>query len=803
MVNKYTIPIDSSYGSAFGDNATVNNYYSDGREEFVDIPLEDLNLRFNDSPQIKSDILHKLDQEKLLVLGGNLGVSKNELALQLAFLIADGNDICIKQWRRTSSQQLINIELELQQTDSPTVFVFTKIEPQDIGSGSGLSKAHKTAKFFQKHWVVISTDRSFTSWNLGDSAREFFPNWSLEDIFYSLDDLPQGDRTEYEDEYIRELFSESEQREQLLALGLSFFNGCLEDQLFAALEQVVLKAWRQRDPSLRALDYDDFKQLKENYFQFYSDKDLYGTASYKFKFVKIQNYPIDIRSIKILSENRLRLFKLSWDSHRRQIINALDVLAELIRESAVEENYFYPEKWELYGDQQRRDDLRRVISKTFSDIGLISNSSLRAVQGILSRLAINENAEIRSVAARTIARWYEPDNRYESKFFITTQNLYDFTLGKEARNLEISEEWLEIEKESKYSLVLNALNVDKAQHQKNKILGIIIWLFQSFQRIFKLSEDKKIKKNTYYIEGKALDAQDYMGATVAVTIGDAIYDYSGTETLSEEFYNWLEELAASRLRLVHHYFAYHTLYWVVPFHLKEERLRNILNEIIQKHTEVFYPSNFLSFAYSFNHAIARSLAHAYKYPENHLLVRKTLNEWYKEYTRGSNTDDSLLKTVLLSYGIIQYEEQSRFSVKLVFSRIAKALKKYPSVREAAVFAVCSLTRRYFYKIEFQLQDLLFNLNREEQQKVVKQLTDIYLEERLSLQGNAEDIDYRTIRINERVYQLWRNPENRPLTDIEHTMNEWAKLENKVAPQQTAIRALVSFAGALREKVEHQ
>ncbi len=89
-------------------------------------------------------------------------------------------------------------------------------------------------------------------------------------------------------------------REQLLALGLSFFDGLFDDQFFAAIEMVVEKVWQRRDSSLRALDYCDLDNLR-NFFTF----------------VEAEGYGIKIESR--IPEQRSMLFELAWNSHRRNV----------------------------------------------------------------------------------------------------------------------------------------------------------------------------------------------------------------------------------------------------------------------------------------------------------------------------------------------------------------------------------------------------------------------------------------------------------------------------------------------------
>lgn len=178
-------------------------------------------------------------------------------------------------------------------------------------------------------------------------------------------------------------------REQLLALGLSLFDGLFDDQFFAALEAVVEDIWQRRDASLRALDYCDLDNLR-NFFRFVEAQD--------------QTTKIESR----FPEQRRTLFEVAWNSHRRQILSALPVLTQLVQGSANLRSF----NAELYGTYARRRQLRNVIGETLSDIGLIST---RAAQDALLTLAADRETRVQSVAASALARWraYE---RHEDLF---------------------------------------------------------------------------------------------------------------------------------------------------------------------------------------------------------------------------------------------------------------------------------------------------------------------------------------------------------------------------------------------------
>lgn len=180
-----------------------------------------------------------------------------------------------------------------------------------------------------------------------------------------------------------------DEHSQLLCLNLGFFNGLLEDQFFATLEELVQHVWRVRDPQIRAFDYADLTKL-ELFFQ------LAPTRSGQ-----------RIIQARIQDQRRL-LLEEAWRGQRRQIIAARRELTRLVQESVA--NNAAARNHELYGDKPRRDKLREVIGETLSEIGLID---VAAVEPALATLATHSNLGVQLVAAVAMARWryYDEDKR--------------------------------------------------------------------------------------------------------------------------------------------------------------------------------------------------------------------------------------------------------------------------------------------------------------------------------------------------------------------------------------------------------
>ncbi len=179
-------------------------------------------------------------------------------------------------------------------------------------------------------------------------------------------------------------------REQMLAIGLCFFDGLFEDQFFAALEEIIQQDWQHREPTLLALDYHDLDKLQH----FCSLVDLDHTG----RLIDLEQADrrIEIRT----PEQRQIILNAAWDTHRRQIIAALPILVSLVRQSVANRSY-HPE---LYGSRQMRRQLRLVISDLLSHLGRIAPS---AVERPLLELAADEEPGVQAVAGRAMARLYE------------------------------------------------------------------------------------------------------------------------------------------------------------------------------------------------------------------------------------------------------------------------------------------------------------------------------------------------------------------------------------------------------------
>ena len=666
-------------------------------------------------PQITSRLAEILTQEHLLVLGGSSEVDKIALAKHLAWYFSNeksessNQKVVVKEWYRNSDPQ--SIDIELQKTEKSTVFILTQVSPQNI-IGYSFPQVQKIATSSQ-HYVIVTTDTPLAVWKLPKSAKSFWRELSVEDVADSknlVNGLSQEDA-------ISQWYYELDPREQLLALGLSFFDGLFDDQFFAALEEVVESVWQRRDPSLRALDYCDLDNLR-SFFNF-TETNTQGT------FVEVR-FP----------KQRQMLLKVAWGSHRRQILAALPILVNLVKNSVKRFEQ------ELYGSSVRCDQLRRVISETISDIGLISSD---AVEDTLLNIAADEDIRVQAVAAQAMALWRDDEKRE----FVISDNT----------NLDIDQQLFE--------------TLQRWQNEA-RIRSLI-------DAILKEKDEEKSQK-----------PEDYIRATIALTVSYAAL-YDPPDELSPDLCELLKKLANDQNRLVRDRVFTHTFPRVIPQHLIQ--LRSILKDMLRNIDDlVSVVASNLAFAYRFRPNDVLETLELWKTecertrPERINIAKVTPRE-------------ALLATVALTYGEIECNQRvGSLTAKQAVEQLQTILSKeesHPRVREAALFAIGRQANRAFEQVESQLQDLVTQITRKERQKVAEILTEIYLEQRAHQTGGE-----RSIEVNKKRYPVWLNS-SRPLTDVERAMLRWAKNDQNPMAQQVATHASANFVSRLEQEEERQ
>lgn len=454
------MPVQTERSGVSADYNQVTFLYEANEKDFFCPILDDYHPSCFESPLNANAIADKIIQRRLIILGGDTSSDKQTLARHFAWLIREKialneaqmstKRLPVYEWKQSGARF---IDLALETYADHCIFILPNLLPQHINYNLG--KLYRITN--QRHIIIITCDNerlwreTFLSaadekrllwiWeNIGASKlydrrqltrtlvvkilerRAELPSHIINNITSSTNlTLVGGIRVEhiavqletpenivhfvtllcYEAEQseitedivrscvrsvrddtrkLQQWYNTVDMRDRLLILALNFFDGLMDDQFFASLELLIAQEWHRRDPSLRALDYYDFERLQQ-FFDYVALKEGRGIKT------KLRN-------------QRQILLKIAWKSYRRHILSARSVFYNLVKRSVEQQ----ADNWELYGNSVRRDQLRKTISETISDIGLESST---AIEDVLLRMAIDPHAGVQAVAARAVARWRE------------------------------------------------------------------------------------------------------------------------------------------------------------------------------------------------------------------------------------------------------------------------------------------------------------------------------------------------------------------------------------------------------------
>ncbi|MCP4344243.1 MAG: hypothetical protein GY795_01795 [Desulfobacterales bacterium] len=441
--------------AAAGDITIEKKNIYESKSVFRELDLKHLNFDEYIKPIQAEDYVQMTIDRRLLILGGH-GYNKHGLAKYIARQLHEKElgkkEMAIKLWLPSAEPE--DIVAYLQEHEEANVFLLNNISPSGIHHK--LSNIFDEIQNCP-HFAIFTTNIPKESWNLSDILKDVYISevvFSInvltqrlrEKLYKDKKSLPEPlcDDTELMqspevceisfqdivkslkqpdkiDLFVQRLLIETcplsksrliqlvkecseddicqwyhnilNPRQQLLAIGLSFFESLFDDQFFASMDHIVESVWRKRDPSLRALDYCDLEDL-HTYFPINPVMESYSIIDVKY------------------SDQRRILIEAAWDTHRRQILSALPAIADLAEKSVSAWNM------ELYGTEERRELIRTVVSETLSDIGLIaldSGKSVMQLESVLLRLAANDKIMVQAVAARSMARWRE--YQYDEKLF--------------------------------------------------------------------------------------------------------------------------------------------------------------------------------------------------------------------------------------------------------------------------------------------------------------------------------------------------------------------------------------------------
>ena len=368
----------------------------------------------------------------------------------------DENQVAVLEWAKQSNSQ--SLDISLRETENPTIFILPKLSPEHLNYDPSryrniiqkenhyviassdvptdvwkMSSQQESIFWFEVTPELYSVDylASVLRQKLHESSKRLPKNlanldWQKRqdlvdnvlvdnvaaklkipsniDVFVDFicdEDNPDEEkigqilsRTVDHGAGLTQWYYQLEPRQQLLTVALNFFDGLFDDQLFASLDLIVERVWRQRNPLLVSFDYHDLEDVKSIY-----------------NFVAAENGSVKIENRS--PERRQALLKMAWQSHRRYILATLNQLAQIVIDSSPSRST----NIELYGSETKQEHIRTVIGTTLSDLGLISIDS---IEQTLLQLAASDHPYTQIVAAEAMARW---------RIFNRDKDLFD-TLGR-------------------------------------------------------------------------------------------------------------------------------------------------------------------------------------------------------------------------------------------------------------------------------------------------------------------------------------------------------------------------------------
>jgi hypothetical protein len=771
--------------------------YKTSDDDFLDVSLEHYKpWRFPTPTTIKA-LVTTLERNRLLVLNGEAEVNRSHLARHVAWYLQETKvstpppntpiSLLVKEWRRTSDSQ--RLLAEIQKTKKATIFLLTEVSPRDL-----IVNFHELQDAASPHnYIIVSSDIPWNAWDLPSTVETTFWHKLPHEGLFSFGDLAEalitrllevkellpaeltieapdkalcgsitpleiatqlkslhrvqefvsalrgkeGEVTEpwiietleriankksitIEEFFDQWYYFHLDPRSRLLALNLSFFDGAFEDQFFGALEALLAKVWREREPLIKAYDYDDLVPL-----------DLF------FDLVPTR---LDDRVVQMrLPDQRYLLLKRVWFSHRRQIVAALPILVDMVKQSVRPRTL----DRELYGTRSRRERLREAIGLTLSDIGRID---LTIVQPILLSLAADTNVGVQMVAAEAMARW---------RYYKQDQKLFD-TLKEwqqSTRILDIIRLLLEArpssenERAETYIRATVALAVGRAARYDppNQLHSTLLEIFMDLAEDGNRRVRSRFKNHMLpnFIVRHHRQIQEQLSELACYpdltrTIGTSLA--LAYQTIPEEVLKTLD--------------AWHRKAISMPptsHPVKERRKREKLN-------------------------IREGLL---------AVVACTYGEI--EYPiEPEDVEEANAK------GLLTADKGFLYLKDLLHN------EKHPVVRNEIVMGLVNQAKRDIRRVDNLLQHCMDDVIEAERDAIVVELTEIYMEQRAAVSGGTDHVV-----VHDHFYPVWDSGAERPTTAIEMTLQRWLKDPEYKAAQQIAAQAFIAFAGGLDRQLAEE
>lgn len=577
-------------------------------------------------------------------------------------------------------------------------------------------------------------------------------------------------RIRAEDAAIGSWFQQLSRHSQRLVVGLLLFEGLFDDQLFAALDVLVQKVWRPRQPALESFDY----------------KDLGAVASY-FRLPESENggFRVEARS----PEHSKALFDAVWRFQRRDLLASLPVVSELVCESGRRQSLEAktgPREPEPAGKNNHVKARRRNHQDKGQGKG----------EGNLEE-ALGERGgkDAKPVEADAVGNGAHPPPRQEQGAALSRWEGYgpmrEIVSSRERRERldeVVGRSLGQIAQRSpavveRCLLELAEHHSPGAQEVAARALASLLgserepFLLKTVLEWYKDSKDKQ--KQEIHRRSPAWEANRYVfiRATTARVLSNAAFEEQ-PGALPEPFADLLEWLAEDRNLGVRYQLCLQALPALVLRH--QRQLDAELWEIL-RFSDLIEPV-----------AFGWALAHEHR----PLDAAKLLGEWTARCLDDAATPplepplqrEARLATVALTYGFVNYNSPAAHaSLEAAVGKLkALLLERHPFVRHYVFRAIGLLIRGFFDRLEGTLRDLVEGVSVDDRSEIAVPLLGVYLSQRRALKGGQGEVEVDGV-----TYAVWRG-RDRPPTRVESILQRWLTDPDHASAQQIAFDAFTAF-----------
>lgn len=418
------------------------------RLAFEELNVDKQSLKGYLPPVFAAGLLEKLKKSKVVIIGGGHPFNTGGLMRYLASsIIEENSEIIIKE--SIGLPNLSNLLYALRRSETACMYLISKASPELLEFNF---EEIKKIAFEKKALILISTDTPSQSWHF--TANQLEETWFEINIgkAYQKEQLIHKAQFDLKENSIKlpgyydvgqlvgrlktpeninlfvnnlinfpEVTTENIEKclaytapsdgfgvthwflnlpgdHKLIAIGFAIFSGLREIEFFEAMDILIEEGWKGRNHHLKPIDYNDILPL--------------------LSYFKIENgfvggkYP----------GQEEQLLNAAWKTHRRFLDSALPVIERLVVQSTSRTGV----NWRLFGNNWRRQNLRKTVANALTKIGEID---FRAIENTLLYLAAFDKPEIRMVSAETLANlrlilqdsWYKIINQWQKN--LEVQNL--------------------------------------------------------------------------------------------------------------------------------------------------------------------------------------------------------------------------------------------------------------------------------------------------------------------------------------------------------------------------------------------